>query len=424
VRWTIERLVPGGDGLARLPDGRVGFATGALPGDRIEVFETDAKAGYTRARRWRLLRAGPSRVTPECPVAERCGGCDWMALARPSQIEHKAAIVRDALVRVGRLSVPDSIEVVSAGPDTRYRGRLRLHIDRSGRIGLFSRGSQRLVEIEGCLVCEAPIDEALTRLRALVVRYPGGLSEFDGVEIRHSPREPSITFCFFRRDESKTGRAQPGPVEKLLAELRATSAVDAGDGPAPSQCWPLPGGVELEAPTGVFTQVNWAVNERLVGAVVDGALSLGVQRFCDLYAGAGNFALALLARGLDGVAIEESRAAVASAERAKRRQNLELGRFVHGDVVLRLRELISEGEHFDLLIADPPRIGARDALRLIARLAAPHVALCSCDPPTLARDAAELVAAGYALARVTVFDMFPQTHHVEVLLWLDRHPPA
>lgn len=417
MRWTIERLVPGGDGLHRLRDGRVGFATGALPGDRIEVLDAESKSGYVRARKWRLLTAGADRVTPPCPVAERCGGCDWMALARPAQLSHKVAIVRDALTRVGRLSPPETIEIVSAGPELRYRNRLRLHIDRRGRLGLFSRGTRQLVEIPGCPVCDPRIDEAVARMRAIVAGRPDALAPFEAVEIRCSPNAPEIALTFARREAVAEFSAD---TRALLGELRERYAVDAGDAEPPTQRWRLPGGVELEAPTRAFTQVNWTVNERLVSAVVEGALARGVSRFCDLYAGAGNFALALLARGIDGVAIEESDTAVLTAERAAVRQGLTRGRFVQADVMSGVRALLAAAERFDLVVADPPRAGARSAVPLIARLEPRELALCSCDPPTLARDLRELVDSGYVLGAITAFDMFPQTHHVEVLVWMSR----
>ena len=102
--WTIERLVPGGDGFLRLPDGRAAFVTGALPLDRIQPLELEEKRDYVRARRFRLIAGGPDRIEPACPVASRCGGCDLMHLERKAQLREKTAILREALVRTGRFS--------------------------------------------------------------------------------------------------------------------------------------------------------------------------------------------------------------------------------------------------------------------------------------------------------------------------------
>ncbi|HEX7452278.1 MAG TPA: methyltransferase domain-containing protein, partial [Polyangiaceae bacterium] len=185
------------------------------------------------------------------------------------------------------------------------------------------------------------------------------------------------------------------------------------------QRYPLPGGVQLRVPGGGFNQVNWAVNQLLVQALLDGAERVSALSFCDLYCGAGNFSLPLLARGLVGLGIENSRSAIAAAKRAVKEQSLSSARFITGDVRVELEKL-TRAECFDLIVLDPPRSGARDVLPEVIRRAPGHIAYCACDPVTLARDLRALCDAGYALDRVTGFDMFPQTHHFETLAWLTR----
>jgi 23S rRNA (uracil1939-C5)-methyltransferase len=185
----------------------------------------------------------------------------------------------------------------------------------------------------------------------------------------------------------------------------------------------LPGGVELRAPAHAFTQVNWPVNRALVQAVLDAAAQRSVRTFLDLYCGAGNFSLPLLARGLKGVGIESSKEAIAAAKRAASAHQLSFARFIAGDVQRALAKL-PRAERFDLVVLDPPRSGAREILPEILRLAPPHIAYCACDPVTQARDLRALCDAGYSLVEVTGFDMFPQTHHFESLVWLSRTPPA
>jgi 23S rRNA (uracil1939-C5)-methyltransferase len=197
--------------------------------------------------------------------------------------------------------------------------------------------------------------------------------------------------------------------------------------PAPSggeQRYPLPGGVELWAPPSAFTQVNWAVNVELVRSVVARATSLGLRRFFDLYCGAGNFALPLLRAGLSGVAIDQSADAVDAARRAARAQQLDQGLFQSGDVLELLGALGARGERCELAVLDPPRAGARAIAPLVAALAPRACALCACDPATAARDIATLEKAGYRLTSIEGFDMFPQTHHVELCAWLERSERA
>jgi tRNA/tmRNA/rRNA uracil-C5-methylase (TrmA/RlmC/RlmD family) len=194
-----------------------------------------------------------------------------------------------------------------------------------------------------------------------------------------------------------------------IAERATDSAFD--------QRFPLPGGVELRAPGPAFTQVNWPVNQHLVQAVLDGARERAVLAFCDLYCGAGNFSLPLFASGLRGVGIEASKFAIAAAKRAASEQRLGSARFVAGDVRDALSKL-PRGESFDLVVLDPPRTGAREILPELIRRAPRYIAYCACDPVTLARDLRTLCDAGYVLEQVKGFDMFPQTHHFETLVWL------
>jgi 23S rRNA (uracil1939-C5)-methyltransferase len=412
--WLIERLVPGGDGLARLPDGRVAFASGTVPGDRIRPGRVEDRRSYVRAESWELAEGAGDRVEPECPVARQCGGCDWMMLSRPAELAQKERVLREALRRTGGFhDLPEEIPIVCAGPDNRYRNRLRLHVDEAGRIGLYARQSREVVEIPGCLVCDPEIDRALELVRSVVPRHPGVVAE---IEIRVAPQPPLVVVRLLPRPG--VGRAALEPPARELSESACTVIAGSEQGRG-EQRFPLTEAIELVASPGVFTQANWAVNRRLVKAVVDGARERKVSRFLDVYAGAGNFALPLLAAGLPGVAVEQSRPAVECAERTARELGWS-GAFRAGDAGRELGRMQARGERFDLVVLDPPRSGAREILPRVIDLEAPSLALCSCDPVTLARDLATLARAGWRLEQVSGFDMFPRTHHIEALAWMRR----
>jgi 23S rRNA (uracil1939-C5)-methyltransferase len=410
--WRVERLVPGGEGLCRLPDGRAGFVPGGLPGDDVEPTEVEQFRGYARAQLWNLVTSGPNRVTPPCPVAERCGGCDLMALARGAQPAAKAQILGDALRRIGKFrDLPGDISVVTAGPDLRYRSRLRLHVDDAGQVGLFGRRSHSLVPIEDCLVGPEATGSVLRELRA--VGKP--LADYAEVELRVAPAGPCLALRFEPR--------APSAEDPWLCDLASRMAVTVAGDPRFSQedqRWPLPGGVELHAPPDGFTQINWSVNLALVEAVVTGARQRHVARFCDLYCGSGNFALPLLAAGIAGLGIDAAPTSIAAAERAARAAALPADGFAVAEAGRKLAKLAKDHEAFDLVLLDPPRTGAREVLAALCQAAPRHVAVCSCDPATLARDLRSLVDGGYQLTELCAFDMFPHTHHVESLVWLEH----
>ncbi len=412
--WQIERLVPGGAGFVRLENGQGAFAPGALPGERIHVELAEDHRTYLHAARWQLLTPSPERVTPACPVQASCGGCDLMTLAYPAQIEAKRGILREALTRTGRFHELPAIEFVASPGELAYRSRIRLHVAPDGRIGFFAAGSQELVEIPGCSVADAALNAALETLRAIASRHRDSLVRFSELELRVAPSGPQLSLWLEPKSEPLVG------VERFWGELSASFHVVVGTesaDPARDQRYPLPGNVELRAPAHAFTQVNWAVNSALVARLVAGAERRAVRSFCDLYCGAGNFSLPLLARGLSGVGIEGSRAAIAAAKRAADELGLERGRFIAGDVRDAFAKL-PRAESFDLVVLDPPRSGAREILPEIIRRAPAHIAYVACDPVTLARDLRVLCDSGYALEQVSGFDMFPQTHHFESCVWL------
>jgi 23S rRNA (uracil1939-C5)-methyltransferase len=414
--WEIERLVPGGAGFLRLHSGQGAFAPGALPGERIRVHEAEDHRTYLQATRWALLSPSPERVQPACPVQARCGGCDLMTLSDAAQLKAKVGILREALTRTGRFQVLPEIRFVASARMLGYRSRIRLHLAPDGRLGFFAARSRDLVEIPGCLVAEPALDGALAELRAIIARHRAASARFAELELRVAPAGPRLSLALIPREQALEGTAA---LLTALAESFCVSIAERTLEPAEDQRFPLPGGVELRAPAHAFTQVNWPVNQALVQAVLDGAERRSVHTFCDLYCGAGNFSLPLLARDLRGVGIEASRVAVAAAKRAASEQQLSGARFIQGDVQGALAKLPA-AERFDLIVLDPPRTGAREILPALVLREPPHIAYCACDPVTLARDLRTLCDEGYVLEELTGFDMFPQTHHFETLAWLRR----
>jgi len=416
TEWQVDRLVPGGAGFLRLGNGQSAFAVGALPGERIEVSEVEDHGGYLLAKRWTLLEPSPERVAPVCPVQARCGGCDWMTLEYDAQLREKKTILRDALTRTGRFRSLPELGFVRADQPLAYRSRIRLHVARDGRLGFFAPESRDLIEVPSCAVAHAELGPALTLLRSIGAGHRDALARFSELELRVAPGGPRWALRLIPAERSAHGSE---PLLRALERSFQVTVADRPADPAQDQRYPLPGGVELRAPGGVFTQVNWLVNQLLVQALLDGAGQRGARTFYDLYCGAGNFSLPLAAQGLSGIGIESSEPAIRAAQRSVVECALRGIRFVAGDVRDALAEL-PQSERFDLAVLDPPRAGAREILPELIRRAPRHIAYCACDPVTLARDLRTLCDAGYALEQVTGFDMFPQTHHFETLAWLVR----
>jgi 23S rRNA (uracil1939-C5)-methyltransferase len=416
LELTVEKLVPDGVGLARLPDGQPLLVRGAAPGDRIRLGGIEKQRGALWASAYELLQPSSQRVTPECPVAERCGGCDLMHLSRDAELEQKSSILCEALQRIAGVRV-DVSALATAGDSLGYRSRVRFHVGLKGKLGFFARGTHQLVEVPGCAVADPRINQALAVIRRLARRFPDALAGFSDVELRAT--ESGVTARFVSRDGIKPVAADP-LLRALAKEL--TVAASEREAAALVERRRLGNDVYVEIPADAFSQINVAVNQLLVDAVLEGARARQLTTFCDLFAGVGNFALPLARQGLSGVMVDRTASAVAAAKRALAEQGLTKLRARTADAAQALRDLVHEGQRFELVVLDPPRQGAPDIASGILALAPRAVAYVACDPVTLSRDLRPLLAAGLQIQSALAFDMFPRTHHFETLIWLG--PPS
>jgi 23S rRNA (uracil1939-C5)-methyltransferase len=345
-----------------------------------------------------------------------------MALARSAELAAKANLLREAFRRTGGTAGPGpEIRVRVAGRDLGYRGRVRVHLGPSGQVGLLGPASHRVVEIPHCPVGSAELNQALECLRELGRTEPRLLAPFAQAELRSAPAGPRLTVHLVPR-----GPRVARELRALASALEGVARVSAQGYPVPedhTQRWPLYEKIELWAPPGVFTQVNWEVNRELVKAVLGGALARGVRSFLDLYAGAGNFSLPMLGAGLRGVGVEASELAAGAARRAADAAGFDEAYFVGASAEAFLGRMPGDPRRFELVVLDPPRLGCRTVVEPVAALGATWLALCSCDPVTLARDLRLLLTRGYQVDELIPFDMFPHTHHLETLVWLRRRKP-
>jgi 23S rRNA (uracil1939-C5)-methyltransferase len=352
------------------------------PGDRVRVRIVEEHARHARGRVVELLEAGAARTDPVCAVFGTCGGCTWQHVSYPAQLEAKAAILRDALVRIGKLTPPQDLRVQPSPSPYAYRGRARVLVA-GGRVGFRRRSSHALCATARCPIL---VPELEARLRELAARPP-------------------------ERD---------GEWELTAGEGGATRAVPLGREEARGEPILVPVGADrLRVSPGVFLQSNALLLDALAGAVAEAAGSGALA--IELFAGAGFLTLGLARRFARVVAVEGSRDAAADlAEscRAAGRGNVEvIAEPV--EAVLAARDRLPAGA--DALVLDPPRRGLPPgSAEALAELAPRRIALLSCDPATLARDLAGLRARGFALTDVRGFDLFPQTAHVEALAVLER----
>ncbi|MGA2181778.1 MAG: class I SAM-dependent RNA methyltransferase [Bryobacteraceae bacterium] len=379
----IEKLVYGGDGLAR-ENGQVVLTPFVLPGETVRAEVTRAKNDLLRGRLVSVVSPAPQRVEPRCPYFLRCGGCHYQHASYEYQLEQKRVILLEVLRRIGGIEYSEEVAVLAAEP-WQYRNRVQLHIA-GGKIGYFEAGSHALVAIEDCPIASPKLNECI----AVLAREVAGMRPFDAT-LELFTNENDVQFHL--RDRV------PQPFVSLLRTLGVSTPIEYG-------------GLRVSRDT--FFQVNRFLTEKLVEATLDDSNGRWAM---DLYAGAGLFTLPLARRFQQVTAVDDA----ASAFR-----DLEHNASAAGIMNLRTHNETAEAHLMtvtdapNLMIADPPRTGlGKLGVKELVRIRAPRLTIVSCDPATLARDLKPLLAAGYRMAALTLIDLFPQTAHFESIAKLE-----
>ncbi|MEW6218092.1 MAG: class I SAM-dependent RNA methyltransferase [Thermodesulfobacteriota bacterium] len=437
----IERLVAGGRGLGRGPDGRVVLVPLVLPDEAVRVQPIASRRDYTEARLLSILSPSPLRVSPPCPLFGRCGGCDLQHAAPAAQADLKTAILTDAWQHILGRSTGELAGVLAPpvpAPDPLgYRLRLRLHTDAAGRLGMRRALSHTLAPVRHCPVATPPVNDLLAvwadcgparqlARRAATVEVAAGWPPGEAFVIA---RLAGAAGSRERQLARAAGAALPGcaAVAVLARDQDSGWSTD----PAARLRIRLPVGpggpdLALAVAPGSFYQVNGRQNEALVACVLALAQAAPGRRILDLFCGMGNLSLPLARAGAQVLGLDQAASAIHAAL-----ANAEAGglagraRFETAEAAAGLARLQAAGRCFDLVLLDPPRGGCPEVAQLLARSPCPAALVVSCDPVTLMRDLSTLLAAGYALDRLQPLDMFPQTHHLETVALLHwAGPPA
>jgi 23S rRNA (uracil1939-C5)-methyltransferase len=440
LELTVDALAYGGNGVAR-SEGYVVFVAGAVPGDRVRAVVTKSKRSYAEARTLEVLSPGPDRIEA---VADHPGAA-WQVLPYERQLEVKQQQVRDALDRLGRLEGYELEPIVPAEQQWRYRNKLEFSFGEQpgsaggpGRLvcGFHAPGQfNQIVPIADCLLQSERGNAA--REQVLAWCREQGLSAWD------RRAQTGLLRNLVIREGRRTGQLQvrlvtsPGTIDgEGLARavdcdgLFWTRMPDQGESTYGGETEHLSGSPALEERLGdlefaispeAFFQTNTEMAERLYAIATEYARLGGVERVFDLYCGIGTIALTLAARAREVVGVEIAEAAVADAIANARRNGVVNARFFAGDIRLAMRDLVEEAGRPDVCVVDPPRSGlSQKVVRRIIEARPRRVVYVSCNPTTLAPNAAQMVEAGYALERVRPVDMFPQTPHIECVAVLER----
>jgi 23S rRNA (uracil1939-C5)-methyltransferase len=415
VDGRVRDVVASGDAVIETALGVV-FARGGLPGEQVRV-SLEPKSG--RLRRGRIsdvLTPSSARVVPPCRYVARCGGCALMHASEDEQQKLRAGFLRGALLKAG---VPEqlSIGMTRGGASLGYRRRARLAFRRGPSalsLGFRRERSHDLVDLDVCVVLTDVLNRALTRLREGLAAHLQGEGE---LSLAHGRRGAAVVVV-------NASGTQPPQLYAACEQLVDGSTIEgvalfAGGAskPAlfgdPSEWSEALDGSALEGTVGGFSQAYAEINRALIARVVELAQTRDA-RVLELYAGTGNFTVALAPGALSYTAVEQAPAAVSALRRNLAARKI-AAKVVEGDVVHNLA-----GGPLDVVVLDPPRTGAASVLTALALRKPRRIVYVSCDPATLARDLRELLPRGYTLAHAEAFEMFPHTPDLESIVLLER----
>jgi 23S rRNA (uracil1939-C5)-methyltransferase len=440
AKLRIDKLIYGGDGLARLPAdehgaGKAVFVPFVIPGESVEAEIVESRGGFNRARLERVLTPSAERVEPGCPYFGRCGGCHYQHIDYAAQLRYKADILRETLRRTAKLELASDIMLHGAEPWA-YRNRTRMHVRHAPyfALGYFRHGSHALLPVEQCPISSPLINRAITAIWAIardeaVPASVHGVQFFanhddskllvetyvhvgaDAHELQNfaAALREQVTelagvavFAFSPADDDSRQRAP-------LTSMHAEPSLAIGDAALTYRG----AGLDYRVSGGSFFQTNRCLIGKLVEVVVGRRTG---RAALDLYAGAGLFT-APLARNFDHVlAVEASPHAFADL-RHNVPQNVKCHRMTTEAFLSERAAKLAP----DVVVLDPPRAGLGEkATKALCRMSASRVTYVSCDPATLSRDLRLLLESGYRVEQAHLLDLFPQTYHMETVLHLVR----
>lgn len=395
-------------------DSGIVLVRGGLPGERVRVRSEEQRQGAQRGTLLEVLEASASRVEPVCKLADQCGGCPLMALELDAQRALKIERLSRALTSV-RTEAERPVQLETVGSALGYRGRARLAFRRLAQrslLGYRQHAGHQLVDVDVCVVLEPALQTALQVLRERLAPSLEGTGEVE-LALRDDGRVVVTIRC-----DTPVSAAVYAATDAVSREPPiAGVALCVGDG-APARFGELDhplravdGGV-LHAPAGAFAQANAEVNRRL-SELVAGLAEPEDARVLELYAGHGNFSVALAARARTFCAVEGDATAAKAC-----RKNLVARGFANARVLAQDVSRLKLDERADVVVLDPPRAGAKQLAEIVRGVQASRVVYVSCHMTTLARDLKALAPLGFRVDRAHMLDMFPHTAHVEAVVRL------
>jgi 23S rRNA (uracil1939-C5)-methyltransferase len=398
----LEKLTYGGEAMGRLPDGRAVFVLFGLPGEHVRVELTEDKKNFARGKLLELSTTSPERIDPKCKHFGKCGGCHYQNLPYEKQLQAKTKILRDQLQRIGKIENPPVMQMIAAPFEWNYRNHVQFHLTAEGKVGFINAKGNSTLPIEECHLPETGINAFWPELQF------ESNKDVERVSLRAGQDEELMVVL--ESEDPETPELEIEADVSVVHLFDEHAVVIAGQDNLIFNIL----GKEFRVSAASFFQVNTKMAEKMVEHLVSRLPVTASTTLLDVYCGAGLFSKFFADKCQQVIGIETSESACEDfAFNLDEFDNVEIYEGTAEEVLPGLAGRLDSSTN---MIVDPPRAGIeKHALDAIISIKPQIIAYVSCDPSTLARDAARLINGGYRLVEVTPFDLFPQTYHIETI---------
>jgi len=434
IELTITALSHEGRGIAHI-DGKVAFVDGALPGERVTAIYVRKRSQLDELRIDSVISAAPERVEPQCEYAGTCGGCSLQHMGSAAQIEFKQKVLLEQLQHAANIT-PEEFELLpnlQAG-SYHYRRKARLAVrmvmKKGGAlVGFREKYSSFITDRDNCQVLNASVASLIEPLRNMISslrcshaipQIEVAVGEQESADIADSKDAVALVFRHLEplhADDvtALIAFAQQYELELFLQPGNAESVhkIFPADSPARLHYYLPDFDLRMAFHPMDFTQINGEINRLIIRQALALMDLQPEDRVLDLFCGLGNFTLPIATRCEHVIGIEGSEEMVDRGNENASANNINNAEFYAANLCETLSDKPWAQQQFTKILLDPPRSGAIEIIPQLAALGASRIVYISCNPATLARDTAALIAAGYRLQAAGVMDMFPHTTHVE-----------
>ena len=438
---TIHKIVNGGFGLGHLPSKQVVLVQFGLPGESVIVTTEESKKNYLFGKVQQIKKKHPSRITPPCQYYGVCGGCNLQHCDYTAQLIFKKDILVDLLLRQNVIEAADIVstvcDVIGSPESFHYRQRIRLQVKDDDKLGFNRFRSHDMIEIDQCILAKPSINKTLAALKENEKTYKL-LALSKELELQQNPATDKV--CCLLNFSRKPRPSDLKAAATLCSEIETIDRIFfTGDNfPIVGPIMPTDEAVNnfltvhypeirgMQAPldlsweAGGFCQVNLEQNKTMIETVLEFCHIEPTNSVLDLYCGMGNFAIPISTMAASIFGIEGQGSSIRCAKHNAATAKAANATFKKQPVHTGCEALIEKGERFDCIIIDPPRQGAPELASQLNRLCTNRLVYISCDPATLCRDLKALTKVGFVIKMIQPIDMFPQTHHIETVVLLEK----